>query len=155
MDEYNIYQKAEKKVRLRLALEIHSLIFISVNIILFIINIIFTSSNLWSIIVMLSWGLGLVIHLITYYVRRSKNIAILIHLTSFLMVGSMLIFINIAYRSEIYWFIYPLIAFSISFTSHTVFYFRTLKEPEIEKRTWYIKRIENEANKIRKEFEEK
>ena len=153
MVEFDIYRRAEKKVRLKLSLEIHTLIFVVVNVILSVINMIFTPFNWWSIIVMLSWGLGYVIHITTYFIRNAGKSAFLIHLWSFLMVESMLIFINLAYPAEVYWFVYPLIAFLISISLHGVFYLMSLKESEEEKKTWYIKRIENEAKKIRKEIE--
>ena len=152
MAEFDIYRQAEKKVRLRLALEIHALIFSCVNVTLIIINLIFTQYNWWSIIVLLSWGLGFVIHCITYFMRGGKKIALLIHACSFLIVESMLIFIYFAYSSEGFWFIYPLIAFSISITLHGVFYARSLKESDEEKKNWYMKRIEKEAKKIKHEF---
>ncbi|NHI93273.1 MAG: hypothetical protein EAX96_12315 [Candidatus Lokiarchaeota archaeon] len=147
---------AEKKVKVRLALEIHLIVFLSINLILFIINIIFTPEVLWVIIVLLSWGLGLTIHALTYFVKKGRNLAIWIHGSSAILVETMLLYINLIFQPTYHWFYFPLIIFLSALTIHCIFYYRSLKEKEDkEERNWYIKRIEKEAEKIkRKKMEE-
>ncbi|MHA1785979.1 MAG: 2TM domain-containing protein [Candidatus Helarchaeota archaeon] len=155
MNEFEIYKMAEKKVRKRLALEIHVLIFLLVNITLLIINVIFAPLFLWVIIVILSWGLGLVIHAITFFIKKGKVIALAIHTSSFIMVQIMLIYINLVFQPNFYWFVFPLFAFLTSLLVHGILYYIYSKEKEDkEDKNWYIKRIEKEAIKIKKEISE-
>lgn len=155
MNDYEIYRMAEKKVRVRLALEIHLMVFVSIMTTLFLINILFIPEFLWVIIVLCSWGLGLVIHALTYFVRKGRNLALSINLSSLIIIETMLIYINLVFQPTYLWFIFPLIAFLVALSIHSFFHIKSLKEKEEkEEKTWYIRRIEKEAEKIKEKINE-
>ena len=76
--------------------------------------------------------------------------ALLINLSSTLIVESMLIYINLTFQPAFFWFFFPLIVFLVGLSVHGIFHVRSLKEKEEkEEKNWYIKRIEKEAKKIK------
>ena len=154
MNDYEIYRMAEKKVRMKLALEIHLIVFSSIMAILFVINILFTPLFLWVIIVLCSWGLGFTIHSLTYFIKQGRNLALLINISSTLIVETMLIYINLVFQPTYFWFLFPLIPFSIGLTLHGIYHVRSLKEKEEEEKNWYLKRIEKEAARIKHKITE-
>ena len=153
MSEFEIYRRAERRVRLKLALEIHAIIFFILNSSLIVVNLIFMPNLLWFVIVLLSWGLGLIIHALTLIVKGGKRLGLAIHASSFVMVESMLIYVNLTFLPNYFWSLFPLIAFILSLTTHaTIHYLVSRRIEDPDKKSWYVKRIEKEAKKIKKEL---
>jgi len=61
------YVKARNRAIAKLVFYIHAIVFVFVNVILFIINITMTPQNIWFIWPLLGWGLGLLAHAATVY----------------------------------------------------------------------------------------
>ena len=56
------YENAKRKVETRMGFYIHLIVYIVVNTLLTIINLIFTADYFWAMWPMIGWGSGLVIH---------------------------------------------------------------------------------------------
>ena len=63
MNEQEIkYQKAKERVEAIIGFYIHLTVYVVVNLILFLINLIVTPDSLWFFWPLMGWGIGLVIH---------------------------------------------------------------------------------------------
>ncbi len=62
-----VYLRAKKRVENLKAFYIHLTVYILVNVMLFIINIISDSSKLWFLYPLAGWGIGIVIHGLTTF----------------------------------------------------------------------------------------
>jgi len=68
MTEENEYNKAKERVEEIKGFYVHLLIYIVVNIFLFIINIVTTPGALWFYWPLLGWGIGIAIHGLSVFV---------------------------------------------------------------------------------------
>ena len=64
MESNRKYERAKKRVEELKAFYIHLTVFISVNIAIFVINMLTDPDNLWFVYTLLGWGVGLTIHFI-------------------------------------------------------------------------------------------
>ncbi|MGE7636009.1 2TM domain-containing protein [Bacillus paramycoides] len=65
MEQDEIYLRAKKRVENLKAFYIHLTVYILVNLMLFLINMISDSSKLWFLYPLGGWGIGIVIHGLT------------------------------------------------------------------------------------------
>lgn len=72
MSESELYSRAEKRVDEKMGFYRHLYSFIAVNIILIIINILFSRGEWWFYWVTLFWGIGLVSHYLKTFVFFEK-----------------------------------------------------------------------------------
>ena len=68
MNDDEKYQKASKRVHRLKELYEHIAIFIIVNVLLIILNMLFSPNNLWFYWVTIFWGIGLVFDLLSFFV---------------------------------------------------------------------------------------
>jgi len=64
MENNKKYERAKKRVEELKAFYIHLTVYISVNIAIFIFNMLTSPNDLWFIYPMVGWGIGLTIHFI-------------------------------------------------------------------------------------------
>ncbi len=72
MSESELYSRAEKRVDEKMGFYRHLYSFIAVNIILIVINILFSRGEWWFYWVTLFWGIGLVSHYLKTFVFFEK-----------------------------------------------------------------------------------
>ena len=72
MSESELYSRAEKRVDEKMGFYRHLYRFIAVNIILIIINVLFSRGEWWFYWVTLFWGIGLVSHYLKTFVFFEK-----------------------------------------------------------------------------------
>ena len=76
MSESELYSRAEKRVDEKMGFYRHLYSFIAVNIILIIINVLFSRGEWWFYWVTLFWGIGLVSHYLKTFVFFEKLLEI-------------------------------------------------------------------------------
>ena len=68
MNEEEIkYQKAKKRVKAIKGFYIHFVIYILVNLFLFLLNIIISPAILWFLVSLLGWGIGVIAHALSVF----------------------------------------------------------------------------------------
>ena len=72
MSEENLYSRAEKRVDEKIGFYRHLYSFIVVNVILLVINILFSRGEWWFYWVTFFWGIGLVSHFIKTFIVFDK-----------------------------------------------------------------------------------
>ena len=72
MSESELYSRAEKRVDEKMGFYRHLYSFIAVNIILIVINVLFSRGEWWFYWVTLFWGIGLVSHYLKTFVFFEK-----------------------------------------------------------------------------------
>ena len=72
MSEENLYSRAEKRVDEKIGFYRHLYSFIVVNVILLVINILFSRGEWWFYWVTFFWGIGLVSHFIKTFIIFDK-----------------------------------------------------------------------------------
>ena len=68
MDEKEVYERAKKSVEAKLEFYRHFAIYIGVNILLIIINLITSPDTLWFVWPLLGWGIGIVVHAVRVFI---------------------------------------------------------------------------------------
>jgi bacteriorhodopsin len=71
MDDKAAYNRARKRVEAKLGFYNHLAVYVGVNIVLIIINLITTSENLWFKWPLMGWGIGLFFHALNVFVLSS------------------------------------------------------------------------------------
>ena len=66
-EENNKYQRAKEKVGALKIFYLDLVVFVSVNLFLFLLNIIFTPDNLWFIWPLMGYGFGIIVHAILVF----------------------------------------------------------------------------------------
>ena len=64
MDADKRYERAKKRVEELKSLYIHLVVYITVNIALFILNMLTSPNELWFVFPLLGWGIGLSVHFV-------------------------------------------------------------------------------------------
>lgn len=156
--EESLRKIAAEKVSFRFSVKIHVLSFFLVNILLLIINLIFTPDICWVIFPFFSWLVGVNLHTLAYilYARgvypMSKR-GIIYHLDSFIFVMLLLLVINYMTLQNFYWVIFPAIFWGFLVILHLIIYIIYFSK-KIEKRGVFKSRkeraIEKELEKMRK-----
>jgi hypothetical protein len=73
MEDKEAYERAEKRVAAKLEFYRHLVIYIAVNILLIIINLVTSTETLWFIWPLLGWGIGIVVHAIQVFIVPSES----------------------------------------------------------------------------------
>ncbi|MFX1304170.1 MAG: 2TM domain-containing protein, partial [Promethearchaeota archaeon] len=110
--EESLRKIAAQKVNFRFSVKIHAAIFIIVNVLLIIINFLFTPEFYWFFFPLFSWLIGFNMHALAYilYARGVYPMAkrgVIYHLVSYTFVMLLLFIINFLTLSEFYWVIFP------------------------------------------------
>ncbi|MBE6506251.1 MAG: 2TM domain-containing protein [Methanobrevibacter sp.] len=72
MSEDELYRKAEKRVDDKIGFYRHLYSFISVNIIFFVMNLVFSPGEWWFYWITALWGIGLIFHFLRTFVFSRK-----------------------------------------------------------------------------------
>lgn len=155
---------AAQKVSFRFSVKIHTVIFIVVNILLFIVNIFFTPGLYWFFFPLFSWLIGLSMHTLSYilYARGVYPMAkrgVIYHLGSYIFVMLFLFIINFITLSGFYWVVFPAIFWGTAVILHIIIYLlyysrkaetsgkrQSRKERAIEKELEKMRRKQNKKN---------
>ena len=159
--EENLRKIAEQKVSYRFSAKLHVAVFIVVNILLYLVNIIFTPGLYWIIFPFFSWLIGVNMHVIGYilYARGVYPMAkrgMIYHLVSFISVMLFLFIINFTTLSEFYWVIFPTIFWGAAVILHVILYIHYFSR-KVEESGKQVSRkeraVEKELEKMRKKQE--
>lgn len=156
--EESLRKIAAQKVSFRLSVKIHVAVYILINVLLIIVNLLFTPGFYWFIFPCFSWLIGLTMHFLAYllYARGVYPMAkrgVIYHLTSYIFVMLFLLIINILTFSQFYWVVYPAIFWGTAVVLHIVFYiqfFSGKAEQDGKFRSRKERAIEKELEKMRK-----
>lgn len=170
VEEYKLYEKAEKRARQKIILRLHIGIYIGINSFLTAINIITLIMfnliwpiaigplpQLWAFYPWTCWGLGFLIHIIVVKVKRARIVAFYIHAAVALELVTLLLYINIAYPPIPFvpWMIIPDVVFVGALVIHGIFtlIYKNIFRERDDGKSWYDRVIEKEATKIRKDIQ--
>jgi phage shock protein PspC (stress-responsive transcriptional regulator) len=73
MEDKEAYERAVKRVEAKLEFYRHLAIYVAVNILLIIINLLTSTETLWFIWPLLGWGIGIVVHAIQVFIIPSES----------------------------------------------------------------------------------
>lgn len=156
--EESLRKIAAQKVSFRFSVKLHGAIFIIVNVLLIIINFLFTPEFYWFFFPLFSWLIGFNMHALAYilYARGVYPMAkrgVIYHLVSYTFVMLLLFIINFLTLSEFYWVIFPAVFWGTAVILHIIIYIQYFSK-KVEKSGKYRSRkeraIEKELNKMRK-----
>ncbi|MHA1143999.1 MAG: 2TM domain-containing protein [Candidatus Helarchaeota archaeon] len=170
IEEYKLYELAEKRAKQKFIIQLHVGIYIGINIFLTMMNVITVVvaaltiiptipllPQLWVFYSWIGWGAGLLIHIIVTKTKSPMLIGFFTHGVVSLMLTIILFYINIAYPPIpfFFWVIFPLVAFIGAFTIHGVFMllYKKIFREDKDGKSWFDRLIEKEAGKIREELQ--
>ena len=73
MDNQDAYKRAKKKVQARLGFFIHLSVYLGVNILLIIINLLTSPEYIWFKWPLIGWGIGVFFHAMSIFVFSGKS----------------------------------------------------------------------------------
>lgn len=73
MDEKEVYERAKERVEAKFEFYRHLAIYVGVNILLIIINLVTSTETLWFIWPLLGWGIGIVVHAARVYIVPAES----------------------------------------------------------------------------------
>ncbi|KKN00669.1 hypothetical protein LCGC14_1135500 [marine sediment metagenome] len=149
---------AAQKVNYRFFVKIHITVFLLVNILLFIINLLSTPKFPWIVFPFFSWLIGVTLHILTYllYARGIYPIAkrsVIYNVNSFIFVMLLLFITNYITSPGIYWVLFPTIFWGGLVILHIIIYIRyfsTKIENNGKVKSRKERAIEKELEKMRK-----
>ena len=156
--EESLRKIAAQKVSYRFSVKIHVVVFFLVNILLFIINILFTPDFYWIVFPFFSWLIGVSLHILTYilYARgvypMSKR-GVIYHIDSFVFVMLLLFITNYMTIPGVYWILFPTIFWGGLVILHIIIYtlyFSTKEENNEKSKSRKDRAIEKELEKMRR-----
>jgi hypothetical protein len=161
--EENLRKIAAQKVSFRVSVKMHVIVFITVNIMLFLVNYFFTQGFYWFIFPCFSWLIGLSMHIVSYflYARGIYPMAkrgVIYHIVAYTHVLLFLFIANIVTFSGFYWVIFPAIFWGTAVVLHIIiyiFYFGSKVEISGKRQSRKERAIEKELEKMRKRQEKK
>ena len=156
--EESLRKIAAQKISFRISVKIHLTIFIVVNLLLLIVNFLFTPDFYWVIFPFFSWLIGINMHALAYilYARGVYPMGkrgVIYHLTSYIFVMIFLFIINLTTFPEFYWVIFPSIFWGAAVILHIlvyIHYYSGKVEPTGKWKSRKEKAIEKELKKMRK-----
>lgn len=97
----------------------HLTAYIAVNAVLVWINLDKDPQYFWAIWPIIGWGFGLMFHGLSIFVFHNKNHkGFLYHLTAYILVNALLIYLNLTFYPSYLWSKFPLIAWSCMLIFH-------------------------------------
>jgi hypothetical protein len=159
--EESLRKIAAQKVSFRFSVKLHLAIYILVNGLLVIVNLLFTPDSYWFLFPCFSWLMGLNMHVLAYilYARGVYPMAkrgVIYHLASYIFVMLFLFFINFLTFSMFYWVIFPAIFWGAAVILHIILYIQYFSGKDEEGRKFRSRKeraIEKELEKMRKKQE--
>ena len=161
--EENLRKIAAQKVSFRVSAKIHVIVFITVNIMLFLVNQFFTQGFYWFIFPCFSWLIGLSLHIVSYflYARGIYPMAkrgVIYHIVTYIFVMLFLLIVNISTYPEFYWVFFPAIFWGTAVVFHIIIYilyFSKKVEMSGKRQSRKERAIEKELEKMRKRQEKR
>jgi hypothetical protein len=165
--EKNLRKIAENKVNFRWSVKIHALIFVVVNILLFILNYIFSptfprpSDFWWALFPLFGWLAGLMMHF-TAYILFSRGVypmakrGVIFNVVAYITVNLLLVIINYTTLSTISWAIFPALFWGIGIVLHVIIYlvyYRSSIKKTGEIKSRKERAVEKEMEKMKKRME--
>ncbi|MFW9946453.1 MAG: 2TM domain-containing protein [Candidatus Odinarchaeota archaeon] len=156
--EEHLRRIALKKVQFRMSIKIHIGIFIVVNTLLLILNLLFNPIPLWVIFPFFGWLIGLAEHIATYLVYArgiypGAKRAMIFHSVAYIFVILYLFIINIMVTPDFYWVVFPTIFWGTGLVIHLVAYL-IYRRPSIDSEGTLKSRteraVEKELEKMKK-----
>ena len=159
--EESLRKIAAQKVSFRFSVRIHISVYIIINVLLILVNLLFTPEFYWFLFPLFSWLIGVTMHTLAYllYARGVYPMAkrgVIYHLTSYIIVMLFLFIINFITLSAYYWVIFPAIFWGTAVILHIIFYIQYLSGKAEEGRKLRSRKgraIEKELEKMRKKRE--
>jgi len=162
--EENLRRIAALKIKFRLSVKIHLIVYILGIILLISINALFTPFFAWALFAIFGWLIGLIIH-ITAYIVYAKGVypiakrGVIFNTVAYIFVNLLLFIINSYINALPYvhtWFLWSAIpaflwglALIIHYVVYKMFYNKKLYE-EGERQSRMERAIEKEMHKLRK-----
>lgn len=161
--EESLREIAAQKVSFRFSVKLHLTIFFVINILLAIVNFIFTPGFYWIIFPFFSWLIGVTTHILAYilYAKGVYPMAkrgAIYHLNSFIFVMIFLFVINLTTFPEFYWVIFPSMFWGAAVILHVLLYIHYYSgsfEPKGKWKSIKERAIEKELEKMRKKQKKK
>ena len=161
--EESLRKIAAQKVSYRFSVKMHVSLFIIVNILLFLVNYIFTPKSLWIIFPFFSWLIGVSMHIVAYivYARGIYPMAkrgVIYHIITYISVMLFLYITNLVTFSEFYWVFFPAIFWGTAVVFHiTIYllYFSRKVEMSGKRQSRKERAIDKELEKMRKRQNQK
>lgn len=162
-DEVGLRKIAKEIILQRFFLIVHCLVYVFVNLLLFVINFLTNWSYPWFLWAVTGWGVVFTTHGF-YYVLYKKGVVnisslgILYDLWGFFIVNLFLLFVNLFTNVPMWtlhpWFWFPLASWGAILIIHAVIYFYIVpsKEDSPEK-NWLERKIDKELQKIQRNTE--
>jgi len=156
--EENLRKIAAQKVSFRFSVKMHVILFIIVNIMLFIVNYLFTPTIYWFIFPCFSWLIGVSMHTLSY-ILYAKGIypmakrGVIYHYVTYIFVMLFLFIVNIVTFPEFYWVIFPTIFWGTAVVFHFIIYalyFSKKVEISGKRQSRKDKAVDKELEKMRK-----
>jgi hypothetical protein len=156
--EESLRKIAAQKVSFRFSVKIHVVIFVVVNMLLFLVNFLLTPKLCWVVFPFFSWLIGVNMHTLSYilYAQGVYPMAkrgMIYHLDSYIFVMLFMFVINLVTFSEVFWVILPAIFWGTGVAVHIAIYFlyysgKSKKSEKFKSRK--ERAIEKELEKMRK-----
>ena len=154
----NLRRIAAQKVSYRFSVKMHVVLFIIVNILLLLVNLLFTPEIYWIIYPFFSWLIGVNMHVVAYvlYARGIYPMAkrgAIYHIVTYIFVMLFLFIVNITTLSTFYWIIFPAIFWGTAVALHLIIYLLYFgKKVEIsgKRQSRKERAIDKELEKMRK-----
>jgi len=161
--EEGLRKIAAQKVSFRFSVKIHVGFFIIINLLLFIINFLFTPEFYWIVFPCFSWLIGVSMHTLSYilYARGVYPMAkrgVIYHLVSYIFVMLLLFITNFITLSGLYWVIFPAIFWGAAVILHVIIYilyYSRKAEISGKRQSRKERAIEKELEKMRKKQKKK
>jgi len=166
--EESLRRIASQKVSYRYSVRIHIVVYILVNILLFVINLltatpIITFQTSWFLYPLLGWFIGLSIHMVSY-IMFAKGVfplakrGVIYHFTAYITVIILLSVNNLQIIPHFLWALWPGILWGIGFAGHAIIYLIYFKSKITETGDIKSRReqaIERELEKMKRRIEKK
>ncbi len=97
----------------------HLAAYLAINAILVWINLDTSPQYLWAVWPIIGWGIGLVFHGVSLFVSSTTvNKGFIFHVTAYILINALLIFVNFTAYPQYLWFKFPLIAWTVIIVLH-------------------------------------
>ena len=154
----NLRRIAAQKVSYRFSVKMHVVLFIIVNILLLLVNHLFTPEIYWIIYPFFSWLIGVNMHVVAYvlYARGIYPMAkrgAIYHIVTYIFVMLFLFIVNITTLLTFYWIIFPALFWGTAVVLHLIIYLLYFsKKVEIsgKRQSRKERAIDKELEKMRK-----
>ncbi len=155
-NEGSLREIAKEIVERRQGLKVHWITYISVNIFLYILNMMTFPAYRWHLWALLGWGIGIMIHSFSYITFRkgafgnSGSELMWYHVFTYIIISLFLYWIDTGFINTISWAIWPIGCWGFAVLIHYYTYSSMKpKKNEDSNKSFVEREIEKELSKIR------